>query len=229
MSEKKCDCVSMEWCDECCPVKPAPQSDDAGRVGKVVAKSVILPLDSLISDLEHFANLLHVCQSEWQQQGAWSDYDAETMRRLYALQMLLVTNPPLASGLDAVRAERDALRTAAIVPGVMHCAKCNFQLVRVSLNVAIDTVIAGDNRTEPCPNRCGPLWPMTWDQRARELEEISGGYLERLAAKEQECERLREAIEEAGTILGLSEAVDCNCVNLAYDILRAALAGKERK
>lgn len=71
-----------------------------------------------------------------------------------------------------------------IVPGVMHCAKCGFQLIRVSLNVASDTVAAGNNKTEACPNGCGPLWPMTWEQRALYLEEVSAGYLERLAASE---------------------------------------------
>ena len=26
---------------------------------------------------------------------------------------------------------------------------------------------AGNNETEPCPNGCGPLWPVTWEQEAR--------------------------------------------------------------
>lgn len=58
-----------------------------------------------------------------------------------------------------------ALDRTDIVPGVMHCAKCKFQLNRVTLSP--QGAFAGDNNTEPCPNGCGPLWPVTWEQEAR--------------------------------------------------------------
>ncbi len=54
-----------------------------------------------------------------------------------------------------------------LVPGVMHCAKCKFQLNRVTLCVSDGNTYAGDSKTEPCPNGCGPLWPVTWEQEAR--------------------------------------------------------------
>jgi len=53
-----------------------------------------------------------------------------------------------------------------IVPGEMHCAKCKFKLFRKVLNVAMGAVGMGTNETEPCPNGCGPLWPVTWKQLA---------------------------------------------------------------
>lgn len=59
----------------------------------------------------------------------------------------------------------DAERIAAVIPGVMHCAKCKFVLNRVTLHVNDGGVSAGHNNTEPCPNGCGPLWPMTWRQQ----------------------------------------------------------------
>ena len=58
-----------------------------------------------------------------------------------------------------------------IVPGKMRCAKCNFQLTRQNLYMLSGTVGPGTNETEPCPNGCGPLWPMTWQQEAHELGE----------------------------------------------------------
>lgn len=58
--------------------------------------------------------------------------------------------------------------TYGYVPGVMHCIRCKFQLNRITLNVADGNAYAGDNKTEPCPNGCGPLWPMTWEQEARD-------------------------------------------------------------
>ena len=58
-------------------------------------------------------------------------------------------------------------RRSDLVPGVMHCAKCKFQLNRVTLCVSDGNAYAGNNETEPCPNGCGPLWPVTWEQEAR--------------------------------------------------------------
>ncbi len=56
-----------------------------------------------------------------------------------------------------------------LVPGVMHCAKCKFRVNRVVFGALDGGIAAGDNKTEPCPNGCGPLWPVTWEQEAREL------------------------------------------------------------
>jgi len=60
-----------------------------------------------------------------------------------------------------------------LVPGVMRCAKCAFQLHRVTLYVRSGTTGAGDSDTEPCPNGCGPLWPVTWRQWAEEAQEYA--------------------------------------------------------
>lgn len=71
---------------------------------------------------------------------------------------------------------------AHVVPGVMRCAKCEFRLQRVNLYVGNGTVGAGDNRTEPCPNGCGPLWPVTWEQEARECWKLLVQQHERMQA-----------------------------------------------
>ncbi|MBA0419527.1 hypothetical protein D7Y22_00935 [Stenotrophomonas maltophilia] len=55
-----------------------------------------------------------------------------------------------------------------LVPGIVRCAKCTFQLHRTNLYLQSGTVGAGDSKTEPCPNGCGPLWPVTWETWARE-------------------------------------------------------------
>ncbi|OWR35521.1 hypothetical protein CEE55_01615 [Stenotrophomonas pavanii] len=55
-----------------------------------------------------------------------------------------------------------------LVPGIVRCAKCSFQLHRTNLYLQSGTVGAGDSKTEPCPNGCGPLWPVTWETWARE-------------------------------------------------------------
>ncbi len=55
-----------------------------------------------------------------------------------------------------------------LVPGIVRCAKCAFQLHRTNLYLQSGTVGAADSKTEPCPNGCGPLCPVTWETWARE-------------------------------------------------------------
>lgn len=80
-----------------------------------------------------------------------------------------------------------------LVPGVMRCAKCNFQLIRNVLNVRVGTVTAGDSATEPCPNGCGPLWPVTWEQYARQAWEAAEVMAERAFKAEAQLEAIRAA------------------------------------
>ena len=48
-----------------------------------------------------------------------------------------------------------------IVPGTLRCSRCQFRLVRNTV-VPTGQIAEGANTTEPCPNGCGPLWPVTW-------------------------------------------------------------------
>ena len=43
-----------------------------------------------------------------------------------------------------------------------HCAKCKFRLSKRSINVDVDTMAAGDNTAELCPNGCGQLYPIAY-------------------------------------------------------------------
>lgn len=75
-----------------------------------------------------------------------------------------------------------------LVPGIVRCAKCAFQLHRTNLYVQSGTVGAGDSKTEPCPNGCGPLWPVTWETWAREgWAEAERLHLENAALSAQPC------------------------------------------
>ncbi|EPX4354892.1 hypothetical protein ACW0PU_005178, partial [Escherichia coli] len=39
--------------------------------------------------------------------------------------------------------------------------------------MAAGTITAGDSKTEPCPNGCGPLWPVTWKEQALQMRDDS--------------------------------------------------------
>lgn len=76
------------------------------------------------------------------------------------------------------------------VPGVMHCARCKFVLTRTNLYVGDGTTGPGTNETEPCSNGCGPLWPMTWEQWARDAVATSERFFD-------EAKKLRAAVKLA--------------------------------
>jgi len=65
------------------------------------------------------------------------------------------------------------------VPGVMYCAKCDYSLIRSNINMSAGSVTAGDNKTGPCPNGCGPLWPETWEKRCNDNEKLLDESFER--------------------------------------------------
>lgn len=94
------------------------------------------------------------------------------------------------SYLAASHAERaQKLLAESFIPGQMHCAKCKFQLTKRVICMGSGTIGAGDNKTEPCPNGCGPLWPVTWKQADQENQEIIG----RLCDEQRE---LRAQVEQ---------------------------------
>jgi hypothetical protein len=85
---------------------------------------------------------------------------------------------------DRIQGHPPTLRSD-LVPGLMHCAKCKFQLQRRSLYMQSGTVGDGTSETEPCANGCGPLWPVTWKQYAEENAAIAERlHLELLAIKQ---------------------------------------------
>lgn len=81
--------------------------------------------------------------------------------------------------LAELAAAKERERAATIIPGCMKCAKCGFGLVRTTLCVGSGTAFAGNNETEPCPNGCGPLWPETWESRARDVQRVAEEALDR--------------------------------------------------
>lgn len=77
-----------------------------------------------------------------------------------------------------------------LVPGELHCAKCKFRLSKRVLNMQAGTVHCGTSKTEPCPNGCGLLWPITWEQEAREGYLLVDQLFNRAIAAEESCRKL---------------------------------------
>ena len=77
-----------------------------------------------------------------------------------------------------------------LVPGVVRCAKCSFQLHRTNLHMSNGTTSAGNSETEPCPNGCGPLWPVTWKQWAEEACAIAERFSNEAQAEKKKVDDL---------------------------------------
>ncbi|MFI8608527.1 hypothetical protein ACIGFL_09405 [Pseudomonas sp. NPDC077649] len=109
----------------------------------------------------------------------------------------------IAKAAVADHAERARqLQQGHYIPGQMHCAKCKFQLTKRVICMGSGTIGAGDNKTEPCPNGCGPLWPVTWKQADQENQEIIG----RL------CDEQRELRAQVEQLLQDKARLDSGCI-----------------
>lgn len=86
-----------------------------------------------------------------------------------SLAVLEHTNLP-APSTDSTELAR--LRAQVFRPGVMRCAKCSFRLIRNALHVQSGGISAGDSQSEPCPNGCGPLWPVTWQDECKAADQL---------------------------------------------------------
>lgn len=91
--------------------------------------------------------------------------------------------------IEAAEKRIAELQSDAIAPGIMRCAGCGFVLTKNNINMASGTITAGDSKTEPCPNGCGPLWLVTWKEQALQMRDDSESwFLELQDAKKRIAE-----------------------------------------
>lgn len=88
---------------------------------------------------------------------------------------------------------------ANVVPGQMSCAKCKCSIQRAVLNAQTGETYAGETQPTPCPNGCGPMWPVTWEQEAREARDLCSDLFERLhKARQENYEQLLQDVRTHG-------------------------------
>lgn len=98
--------------------------------------------------------------------------------------------------LQDANSRNDELRSSVIAPGIMRCAGCGFVLTKNNLNMSAGTVTAGDSKSEPCPNGCGPLWPVTWKEQALEMRDDSEKWFLELQESRQRIAELQSVNDE---------------------------------
>ena len=147
-----------------------------------------------------------------------SSYNAQTAAALQAVKAALAAGQATAAATQPAPATQQAgaVRRAELVPGVMHCAKCKFQLNRVTLCVSDGNAYAGNNKTEPCPNGCGPLWPVTWEQEAKNcwkaLEEMHERLMAAAAPQPSPTAQAAESVP-AGVVAAIEKEIAETCMN----------------
>lgn len=92
--------------------------------------------------------------------------------------------------LEASEKRIAELQSSVIAPGIMRCAGCGFVLTKNNINMAAGTITAGDSDTEPCPNGCGPLWPVTWKEQALQMRDDSEQWFDEVQQSRQRIAEL---------------------------------------
>jgi len=87
-----------------------------------------------------------------------------------------------------------------LVPGVVHCARCNFRLNRVTLYMGNGAIGPGGSETEQCPNGCGPMWPVTWKQEAQDAYKTAESQFERAKAAEDQLDACSPYLKEGEAV-----------------------------
>lgn len=116
---------------------------------------------------------------------------------------LVDENDELKRKLEAAEKRIAELQSSVIAPGIMRCTGCGFVLTKNNINMAAGTITAGDSNTEPCPNGCGPLWPVTWKEQALQMRDSSEHWFEELQQSRQRIAELeaRETKPVKGEVL----------------------------
>jgi hypothetical protein len=115
------------------------------------------------------------------------------------------------------------------VPGVSRCNECKFELTNMVLCATTGNVGVGQRKAENCPNGCGPLAPVTWEQEARKcwgrMEEMfDEGHRVRKALEElvavKDLKTKAEAVEFAGLASSFGEAWEAEFKRLRADYIK---------
>ncbi len=124
--------------------------------------------------------------------------------------------------LQDANSRNDELRSSVIAPGIMRCAGCGFVLTKNNLNMSAGTVTAGDSKSEPCPNGCGPLWPVTWKEQALEMRDDSEKWFLELQESRQRIAELESRTVQLPTTRLWAGVTECYEKSDVITAIRAA-------
>lgn len=164
------------------------------RATEMLIENGVLVADTLrrLADNEIDSDYFAICHTN--ENG--TEIECELAITDYARQSAGIVDD-LVNALEAAEKRIAELSSAVIAPGIMRCAGCGFVLTKNSINMVAGTITAGDSKTEPCPNGCGPLWPVTWKEQAIEMRDNSEQWFEELQEARQRIAELELKLEAA--------------------------------
>lgn len=164
------------------------------RATEMLIENGVLVADTLrrLADNEIDSDYFAICHTN--ENG--TEIECELAITDYARQSAGIVDD-LVNALEAAEKRIAELSSFVIAPGIMRCAGCGFVLTKNSINMVAGTITAGDSKTEPCPNGCGPLWPVTWKEQAIEMRDDSEQWFEELQEARQRIAELELKLEAA--------------------------------
>lgn len=67
----------------------------------------------------------------------------------------------LGEDLDAAEKRIAETESSGVAPGILRCTECSFVQTKNIISVTADTITTVESESEPCPNGCGQLQPVT--------------------------------------------------------------------
>ncbi|EFH4989750.1 ead/Ea22-like family protein [Escherichia coli] len=167
---------------------------------------------------------LPICRIEGAHPESGFDEDFQMEQQANA-EFIAAANPAtvlaLLASLEAAEKRIAEQQSAIIAPGIMRCAGCGFVLTKNSINMAAGTITAGDSKTEPCPNGCGPLWPVTWKEQALQMRDDSEQWFIELQQAKNRIAELEEReilLPERSSMLHRTDFHDDYQTVMAYKV-----------
>ncbi|WP_307720191.1 hypothetical protein [Klebsiella quasipneumoniae] len=109
----------------------------------------------------------------------------------------------LVEALEKAQQRIAELESSGVAPGILRCSECSFVQTKNIISVTADTITTVESESEPCPNGCGQLQPVTWKALAIQLMfTTKQGLSDLLEAKNRiaELEREQEHLRPVGVM-----------------------------
>ncbi|HCB2065842.1 MULTISPECIES: hypothetical protein [Klebsiella pneumoniae complex] len=93
--------------------------------------------------------------------------ERDEFRRRFNLERSILEDAD--KDLETLRRRIAELESSGIAPGILRCSECSFVQTKNIISVTADIITTVESESEPCPNGCGQLQPVTWKALAIQL------------------------------------------------------------
>ncbi|HHE5410736.1 TPA: hypothetical protein ACTXCG_000184 [Klebsiella michiganensis] len=139
----------------------AQEMKSAAEKAKHAGEAPVMPFDTRISTLNEYQ--LTVCPD-----NVLAVVEALELKEEQRANWFQIAQK-LGEDLDAAEKRNAESESSGIAPGILRCTECSFVLTKNIISVTADTITSVESESEPCPNGCGQLQPVTWKALAIQL------------------------------------------------------------